>query len=61
MPSIWALTIEYINFAGDTISVYMPVFRSEAECVWWSDHLWQLLHELNGAKELLSSGCGRPA
>jgi hypothetical protein len=59
MPTTWALVIDYINFAGDTVSMYTPVFRTEGECLWWKSYLWGLLTDLNGARQIISATCSR--
>lgn len=56
---MWALTLEYINHAGNDVLLYFPAFRTEADCTWWMNNLWPILRDTNDARELISSACSR--
>lgn len=43
-----ALDIEWINYAGQVVSQYLPLYTSYQDCVWWGDFFKELIEKYNG-------------
>jgi len=50
----FALRLEYINYVGDTVVQYLPVFRSMDECGWWQEFLTNMV---TGKATVISAVC----
>lgn len=52
---LYVLILEYMNYAGDRVEQYLPVYETLELCKYWGDYFDSTLRTLHGATKVVWS------
>lgn len=50
---MYTLWMDYINYAGESVHLYWPLYDNLYECTWYGGFFSRFLETLNGATDIV--------